>query len=122
MAKSTGSLVFLSIFTLLLSCNLGGHLKFANGMLDQESWCVAKPSTSDVALNDNIQYGCIALGDCKMIQPGGSCFYPNTLLNHASVVMNQYYAANGRNTWNCFFSGSGLFVVSDPSYANCTYA
>ncbi|KAH1050219.1 hypothetical protein GYH30_020619 [Glycine max] len=80
MAKSAGSLVvFLSIFILLLFCNL------------------AKPSTSDVELNEIIEYSCSSLGDCKMIQQGGSCFNPNTLINFASVVMNQYYATNGSN-------------------------
>ncbi|TKY59626.1 Glucan endo-1,3-beta-glucosidase [Spatholobus suberectus] len=86
------------------------------------SWCIAKTSASDVALNDNIEYACNVLGDCKMIQPGGSCFQPNNLFNHASVVMNQYYALNGRNTWNCYFSGSGLIVANDPSYGSCKYA
>ncbi|KAL9329061.1 hypothetical protein ACSQ67_004064 [Phaseolus vulgaris] len=123
MAKSTASLVFLFIFPLLLfSCNnLGGHVKFAYGLEAQKSWCVAKPSSSDSELQNNIEYACNLLGDCKMIQPGGSCFDPNNLMNHASVVMNQFYAYNGGNGWNCYFSGSGLVVVNDPSYGNCKY-
>ncbi|KAG2409842.1 hypothetical protein LR48_Vigan205s005900 [Vigna angularis] len=150
MAKSTSSLVFLFIFPLLLSCNnLGRNVKFAYGLVKthhincvsifcisiwkkahclfqiqeaQKSWCVAKPSSSDSTLENNIQYACSILGDCKMIQPGGSCFDPNNLLNHASVVMNQYYAFSGGNGWNCYFAGSGLIAVSDPSYDNCKYA
>ncbi|BAT74119.1 hypothetical protein VIGAN_01171900 [Vigna angularis var. angularis] len=123
MAKSTSSLVFLFIFPLLLSCNnLGRNVKFAYGLEAQKSWCVAKPSSSDSTLENNIQYACSILGDCKMIQPGGSCFDPNNLLNHASVVMNQYYAFSGGNGWNCYFAGSGLIAVSDPSYDNCKYA
>ncbi|QCD83897.1 major pollen allergen Ole e 10-like isoform X2 [Vigna unguiculata] len=121
MAKSTGSLVFLFIFPLLCN-NLGGHVKFAYGLEAQKSWCVAKASSSDSTLQNNIEYACSILGDCKMIQPGGSCFDPNNLFNHASVVMNQYYAFSGGNGWNCYFSGSGLIVVSDPSYDNCKYA
>ncbi|RDX58025.1 Glucan endo-1,3-beta-D-glucosidase, partial [Mucuna pruriens] len=123
MAKSTGSLVFLFLFPLLLSCNSGGHLKFANGLvMENGSWCIAKPSASDDALNNNIEYACKVLGDCKMIQPGGSCYDPNSLFSHASVVMNQYYALNGRNTWNCYFAGSALFVAINPSYGSCIYA
>ncbi|XP_014490079.1 glucan endo-1,3-beta-glucosidase [Vigna radiata var. radiata] len=124
MAKSTASLlVFLFIFPLLLSSNnLGGHVKFVYGLEAQKSWCVAKPSSSDSTLENNIEYACSILGDCKMIQPGGSCFEPNNLLNHASVVMNQYYAFSGGNGWNCYFAGSGLIAVSDPSYDNCKYA
>ncbi|KAL3002903.1 hypothetical protein AAZX31_08G080500 [Glycine max] len=102
MAKSAGSLVvFLSIFILLLFCNLGNlflgctfNVLFHVG---QQIWNVAKPSTSDVELNEIIEYSCSSLGDCKMIQQGGSCFNPNTLINFASVVMNQYYATNGSN-------------------------
>ncbi|KAK7399774.1 hypothetical protein VNO78_10964 [Psophocarpus tetragonolobus] len=121
MAKSTSSLVFLFIFLLFLyfCFNLGNEIQ----ELDQiNSWCIAKPSASDVALINNIEYACNALGDCSIIQPGGPCFNPNNLLNHASVVMNQYYAANGRNTWNCYFSWSGIIVFSDPSFGSCTYA
>jgi hypothetical protein len=81
----------------------------------QATWCVAKFSASEVELNENIEYACNMLGDCKIIQAGGSCFYPNTTLNHASVVMNQYYAKNGRNDWDCYFRGSALIVVNDPS-------
>ncbi|XP_012572425.2 glucan endo-1,3-beta-D-glucosidase-like [Cicer arietinum] len=99
----------------------GGNLKFANGM-NEASWCVAKPSASERALNLNIEYAYNMLGDCKMIQSGGSCFYPNTPMNHASAVMNHYYANNGRNLWNCNFSNSALIAVTDPSYGSCNYA
>ncbi|KAK2437631.1 hypothetical protein P8452_33526 [Trifolium repens] len=115
MTKSIGSILI--FFFLYL--NAGGHLKFANGTA---TWCVAKFSASEVELNENIEYACNMLGDCKIIQAGGSCFYPNTTLNHASVVMNQYYAKNGRNDWDCYFRGSALIVVNDPSYGNCKYA
>ncbi|KAJ0259263.1 X8 domain-containing protein [Hirschfeldia incana] len=46
---------------------------------------------------------------------GGSCYDPNTPLNHASVAMNLYYQAQGRHYWNCNFEGSGLITVTDPS-------
>ncbi|OIW07206.1 hypothetical protein TanjilG_17754 [Lupinus angustifolius] len=71
---------------------------------------------------NNVLYACDVLDDCKLIQPGGSCFIPDTLLNHASVVMNEYYAKKGRNTWDCYFSDSGLISHSDPSYGSCKYA
>nr|KYP49647.1 Glucan endo-1,3-beta-glucosidase [Cajanus cajan] len=79
------------------------------------TWCIANPSASEVALRNNIDYACNMLGDCKMIQPGGSCYDPNNLFNHASAIMNQYYAINGRNNWNCDFTGSGIIVTSEPS-------
>ncbi|XP_054778130.1 sister chromatid cohesion 1 protein 2-like [Prosopis cineraria] len=84
----------------------------------QNTWCVAKPSARDTELRSNIEYACNILRDCKMIEPGGSCYEPNTDMNHASVVMNQYYFSEGRNHWNCDFSGSGLTVITDPMGKN----
>ncbi|XP_057420377.1 major pollen allergen Ole e 10-like [Lotus japonicus] len=121
----TKSIPFLILLPLLLSLNSGGHVKFADGRKvanNNSSWCVAKPSSTVFELNTNIEYACNAIGDCSVIQSDGCCFNPNNLVNHASVVMNQYYATAGRNTWDCYFSGSGLIVTNDPSYGSCKYA
>ncbi|XP_073113502.1 major pollen allergen Ole e 10-like [Elaeis guineensis] len=85
-----------------------------------KTWCVAKPSTIELALKDNIQFACNNI-NCSPIQIGGVCFYPDTTISHASVVMNIYYQANGRNYWNCDFGGSGMISFGDPSYGNCKY-
>ncbi|KAK6268516.1 hypothetical protein QUC31_012676 [Theobroma cacao] len=107
---------------LLLSIN-GGLLKLPNGQ--DKTWCVAKPSSNNTALASNIDFACSQLGNlglsCDMIKEDGICFNPNTLINHASVVMNSYYHAFGRNIWNCDFSGSALITISDPSYGSCQY-
>lgn len=84
-------------------------------MFLQMQWCVAKPSSEQAALNDNIQYACNNLADCSMIQPGGACYLPNNLINHASVVMNLYFQSRRREQWNCVFGGTGLRVITDPS-------
>ncbi|KAK7319840.1 hypothetical protein RJT34_04568 [Clitoria ternatea] len=118
MTKSTGPLLFFFLFPLLVSFNFGGYVKLANAT----TWCVAKPSASDVELTSSIDYACNVLPNCSMIQPGGSCYLPNTLIYHASVVMDQYYAENGRNYWNCDFSGTGFIVSQDPSYGDCKFA
>ncbi|EOY27759.1 Carbohydrate-binding X8 domain superfamily protein, putative [Theobroma cacao] len=101
----------------------GGLLKLANGQ--DKTWCVAKPSSNDTALASNINFACSQLGtlglSCNMIQQAGICYYPSTLINHASVVMNYYYQALGRHTWNCDFGGSALITISDPSYGSCQY-
>lgn len=80
-----------------------------------KTWCVAKPSSSDAELAANIQFACSQVTDCKAIQEGGQCFYPNTPINHASMVMNIYYQAMSRNPWNCNFRASGLITQTDPS-------
>jgi hypothetical protein len=55
--------------------------------------------------------------DCSAIQGTGGCSvrYGGILLSRASVAMNAYYQAKGRNTWNCFFNGTGLISITDPS-------
>ncbi|GAB4828642.1 hypothetical protein Ancab_018307 [Ancistrocladus abbreviatus] len=81
-----------------------------------KTWCVAKPSTSNVELQNNILYVCTEQGlDCRAIQPGGSCYEPISSINHASVAMNLYYQKYGRQSHTCFFKNSGLAVFTDPS-------
>ncbi|CAA2996470.1 glucan endo-1,3-beta-D-glucosidase-like [Olea europaea var. sylvestris] len=121
MANSFLSFPILGSFLLLLFAISGGSLRPANGQASgQGVWCIARPSTSDQALTDNINYAC-GIVNCSLIQPGGSCFYPTSLMNHASVVMNLYYQKAGRHYWNCDFKNSGLTVVTDPSYGDCKY-
>ncbi|XP_039014051.1 glucan endo-1,3-beta-D-glucosidase-like [Hibiscus syriacus] len=115
MAKVAAHLSFFLQILLLLS---GGTLMIVNG---QKTWCTAKPSSDQAALLENINYACSQV-DCQIIQKGCPCFYPNTLINHASVAMNLYYQSMGRNVWNCDFKASALIVLTDPSYSNCIYA
>ncbi|XVE88348.1 hypothetical protein DITRI_Ditri19aG0062500 [Diplodiscus trichospermus] len=134
MIKALNFRVFVckDLIMVVFSCDLSvkasnvctcGRLKLANGQ--GETWCVAKPSTNDTLLVSNIYYACAQLGtlgkSCNLIQEDGDCYYPDTLINHASAVMNYYYQAFGRHNWECDFSGSGLITVSDPSYESCQY-
>ncbi|KAF5948691.1 hypothetical protein HYC85_014648 [Camellia sinensis] len=86
----------------------------------QKTWCVAKPSSSDSTLLENINYACSQV-DCRILRKGCPCFSPDNLINHASIVMNLYYQCNGRNKWNCDFKNSALITMTDPSYGNCVY-
>lgn len=78
-------------------------------------FCVAKPEASDAALQANIDYVCSKGADCKPIQAGGACFDPNSVRAHAQFIMNSYYQTNGRNAFNCDFSGTGVITTKDPS-------
>lgn len=84
-------------------------------------FCVAKAEASDAALQANIDYVCSKGADCKPIQAGGACFDPNSVRAHAQFIMNSYYQTNGRNAFNCDFSGTGVITTNDPSYGNCKY-
>ncbi|KAK6932495.1 X8 domain [Dillenia turbinata] len=87
-----------------------------------KTWCIAKPSSNETALSNNLQYACDnEMVDCGILEEGNACFCPNTLINHASIAMNLYYQANGHNYWDCDFMKSGLITISDPSYGDCKY-
>ncbi|CAO2200030.1 unnamed protein product [Urochloa humidicola] len=86
-----------------------------------KTWCVAKPSADAAALQGNLEFAC-SESNCSAIQGTGGCTHPDSLLSRASVAMNAYYQARGRNTWNCFFNGTGLITITDPSLGACKYA
>ncbi|XP_074274283.1 major pollen allergen Ole e 10-like [Silene latifolia] len=123
MANFNLSFVLLSFFVLLLVSFNSGTSMAQVVPAGTKSWCVAKPSASEAELKNNINYVCNQLGyyQCNMIQEGGPCFSPNTLINHASIVMNIYFQKNGRTASTCSFTSSGLMVLSDPSYGSCSY-
>ncbi|KAH1073863.1 hypothetical protein J1N35_026191 [Gossypium stocksii] len=88
----------------------------------ENTWCIAKPSTENFRLNGNINYSCSQKGvDCKPIQPGGTCYRPNTVVSHASYAMNLFYKAAGKNSWNCHFNGTGIIISENPSIGSCNY-
>ncbi|XP_052206655.1 major pollen allergen Ole e 10-like [Diospyros lotus] len=93
------------------------------GNSDKTTWCIVKPSTSAVKLDEIIQFSCTQSDvDCKGIQYGGICYNPaNSRVSDASVVMNLYYKARGKHAQACNFQGSGLIVTQDPSVDKCIY-
>ncbi|CAL9239612.1 unnamed protein product [Arabidopsis halleri] len=87
-----------------------------------KTWCVANPSAAATQLQANIDWLCsVGNIDCVIINPGGPCFDPNTVISHASVVMNDYYKTHGSTEEACSFSGTGQIVSVDPSYGGCAY-
>ncbi|XP_014500576.1 glucan endo-1,3-beta-D-glucosidase [Vigna radiata var. radiata] len=108
----------LILFLLFLSLSPGGNLIMGN---EQKTWCVAKPSSDQATLLSNLNFACSQV-DCRILQKGCPCFYPDNLMNHASIAMNLYYQSKGRNHWNCDFRASALVSFTDPSYGNCIYA
>ncbi|RHN42575.1 putative X8 domain-containing protein [Medicago truncatula] len=84
----------------------------------KKTWCVSRSEAGTQQLLDALNYACGAGADCGPIQPGGSCYYPNTLQNHASYAFNSYYQkARG----SCDFVGSAHIVFNDPSFGQCVY-
>ncbi|KAL9455784.1 hypothetical protein AB3S75_005082 [Citrus x aurantiifolia] len=80
------------------------------------TWCVAKPGSTDQMLQAGLDYACNH-ADCGPIQQGGSCFDPNTLVQHAAFAINMYYQSMGRHKWDCDFNDSALLSLTDPNFA-----
>ncbi|XP_010275848.1 PREDICTED: PLASMODESMATA CALLOSE-BINDING PROTEIN 2-like [Nelumbo nucifera] len=85
------------------------------------SWCIASQSASQTALQVALDYACGYGGaDCSAIQPGASCYDPNTVRDHASYAFNDYYQKNPIPT-SCNFGGTAVITNIDPSTPTCKY-
>ncbi|MED6146684.1 hypothetical protein PIB30_036759 [Stylosanthes scabra] len=88
---------------------------------NKSTWCVPKSGVTDVQLQANLDYACGQGIDCTPIQPGGACFEPNTLSNHAAFAMNLFYQSAGRSPLTCDFSQTAILSTNNPSYNNCVF-
>ncbi|KAI3454686.1 hypothetical protein Pfo_011349, partial [Paulownia fortunei] len=59
-----------------------------------KTWCMTKVSAPSDKLQGFIDYACGQFS-CKEIQPGGTCYEPNTLQSHASYALDIVYQARG---------------------------
>lgn len=85
------------------------------------AWCVPKPGVTDAQLQANLDYACGQGIDCSLIQPGGACFEPNTLANHAAYAMNLFYHTVGQNPLTCDFSQTATLTTNNPSKSSCDF-
>ncbi|ESQ28730.1 hypothetical protein EUTSA_v10019456mg [Eutrema salsugineum] len=110
---------------LILSIVVIDHLPVSSSTirnLKETQWCVISLSATDEQMQANIDWGCSqGKVDCRPIRPGGACFEPNNLRNHASFVMNEYYQSHHRTEEACDFNGTGIYIITDPSYGDCVY-
>ncbi|CAN1256114.1 Major pollen allergen Ole e 10 [Linum perenne] len=93
---------------------LSSHLSELFIFIFQATWCIARPSTEDRRLQENIDYACNMV-DCSAVKEEGSCFNPKTVMNHASFAMNLYYQITGKKSSSCDFSGTALIITKNPS-------
>ncbi|KAB1209612.1 Glucan endo-1,3-beta-glucosidase 1 [Morella rubra] len=85
------------------------------------SWCIASQSAPQIALQVALDYACGYGGaDCSALQPGGSCYNPNTIRDHASYAFNMYYQRNPVPS-SCNFGGTAVATSTDPSTGTCQY-
>ncbi|XP_078180409.1 uncharacterized protein LOC144574342 [Carex rostrata] len=86
------------------------------------AWCIAKPTAPADLLQEAMDYACGAGGaDCMEIRPGGACFYPDTVISHASFAFNSYWQRERNSGGSCDFGGAAVVVSSDPSFEGCRF-
>ncbi|MED6208118.1 hypothetical protein PIB30_042143 [Stylosanthes scabra] len=84
-------------------------------------WCVAKPTVPDPIIKAAMDYACGSGAECKSIQPNGPCYYPNTMLAHASYAFNSYWQNTKAGGGTCDFGGTAMLVTVNPSYGKCQF-
>lgn len=89
-----------------------------------ETWCVANENAEEKKLQAALDYACGEGGaDCRPIQPGATCYNPESLVAHASYAFNSYYQKKARGTGTCDFGGSAYVVTQAPStYSFITFS
>ncbi|XP_020525839.1 glucan endo-1,3-beta-glucosidase 12-like isoform X2 [Amborella trichopoda] len=107
--SSTFSLL-LFLLTVLLSLNL----PFSDGE-DVKEWCIADSQFPNEQLQAAMDWACGPGGaDCTKIQPGGECYKPNTVLDHASFAFNSYWQKFKNQGASCYFNAAAFISEEDP--------
>ncbi|XP_039049356.1 glucan endo-1,3-beta-glucosidase 12-like [Hibiscus syriacus] len=87
-----------------------------------KTWCVANGEAGKEKLQVGLDYACGEGGaDCHAIQPGSTCYNPNTIEAHASFAFNSYYQKKGRQTGSCDFGGAAHVVTQPPKHGDCKF-
>ncbi|GFP80365.1 glucan endo-1 3-beta-glucosidase, partial [Phtheirospermum japonicum] len=79
------------------------------------NYCVAKLGQPAEKYQGYLDYACGKF-DCWAIQASGPCFRPDTLVSHASYILDLVYHVTG----NCY-PDIGVLTTFNRSYGDCQY-
>uniref|UniRef100_A0A803N4D6 X8 domain-containing protein n=1 Tax=Chenopodium quinoa TaxID=63459 RepID=A0A803N4D6_CHEQI len=83
---------------------------------------ISPPSPNPETLQEAMDYACGEGGaECDEIQPNGNCYFPDSLVSHASYAFNSYWQKNKINGGTCDFGGTAMLINSDPSFLQCKF-
>ncbi|KAL6553187.1 hypothetical protein OROGR_007029 [Orobanche gracilis] len=86
-----------------------------------KDYCVADVQARDETLRNAINWACNNGAICAPINPGQTCFFPNTIFDHASYAFNSYYQKMKNNNGSCYFNAAALLTADDPSHGSCKF-
>ncbi|XP_073392662.1 glucan endo-1,3-beta-glucosidase 1-like, partial [Physcomitrium patens] len=83
---------------------------------------IDNPASDPVTLENVFNFACGADAEfCAAIQPGQSCYLPNTLVRHADWAFNSYWQKYKGAGASCSFDGAGVLTSTDPSFGECVF-
>ncbi|CAA7024225.1 unnamed protein product [Microthlaspi erraticum] len=102
--------------TFLISATIA--LLFISSTLPQNS---ADRQFPDDVVQAALDWACQNGVDCGRIQLGQNCYSPDTLMDHASVIFNDYFQRNKHSGATCDFHSAAVFSETDPSHDSCSF-
>ncbi|CAA2992275.1 glucan endo-1,3-beta-glucosidase 4 [Olea europaea subsp. europaea] len=86
-------------------------------------FCIAKPGADENKLQNGLDWACgPGQANCKAIQQGQPCYFPDTLQSHASYAYNDYYQKMHSSGGTCDFDGTATTTTNDPSSKSCKFS
>ncbi|KAF1867019.1 hypothetical protein Lal_00049446 [Lupinus albus] len=82
--------------------------------IDATTWCIITNSATPEQLQPHLDYACSHGADCRPLQPGGDCYIPYNIYNHAAYAYNSFYIHRGKRPRACNFNGTATIIFIDP--------